>query len=89
MNYQIIARRWFDKKWGNTYFSSEIYINNELIHKIDFEYGYGNHCIDQSIKYLKENNLIDLKNEHISEYEKRTGNKILQSITDVSRKKDL
>lgn len=37
----IIGKKWTQKLYGNTYFSSEILINGELVHKIKCQYGYG------------------------------------------------
>jgi hypothetical protein len=42
-NITIIARRWFDRVNGNTYFSAVGLINGIQVVEIPFEYGYGNH----------------------------------------------
>jgi hypothetical protein len=37
----IEGRRWFDRINGNTYHSATVYVNNEIIGREPFEYGYG------------------------------------------------
>jgi hypothetical protein len=49
----ITGRRWFDRPNGNTYFSANGYINGELVARIDYEYGYGDHYIDQMTDELE------------------------------------
>lgn len=36
----IKTKEWFDKVNGNTYFSSSVYLNNDLILCLPFQYGY-------------------------------------------------
>lgn len=58
MKITIKARRWFDKVYGNTYFSCRIYKDGGLIKVIPMQYGYGNHFEDKAIEYLKETKLL-------------------------------
>jgi hypothetical protein len=37
----IDTKEWRDKLYGNTYFSSEVYLNMDLILVLPFQYGYG------------------------------------------------
>ena len=39
--FTIIGRRWFDRKYGNTYHSVAVYKDGDLIGSVDFAYGYG------------------------------------------------
>lgn len=39
--FQVIAREWFDKYNGNSYFSARVYRNGDLLKVIPFQYGYG------------------------------------------------
>lgn len=36
----IQTKEWTDKVYGNTYFSSDVYLNNDLILRLPFQYGY-------------------------------------------------
>ncbi len=56
---EIRAKEWFDKVNGNSYFSARIYINDEQITILPFQYGYGDHYLDMAMEYLTVNNLID------------------------------
>ena len=89
----IIARRWFDKKNGNTYHSVEVYDdNNKLIGKNPFEYGYGDHYLQTAHEILQkeghypENGSNEDYHQFIMDI--RNG-KFLVSCTDVGRRKDL
>lgn len=90
----VLGRRWFQSLYGNTYFSASISINGETVHKIDFEYGYGDHYLDQSFKALVKLGYIDNEskeyyNEAAWRYCDRKGIKLQSSVSDVTRKKDL
>ena len=53
----IQAREWFDKTYGNSYFSMDITINyglkNCVSYYVPMQYGYGDHYKDMAFKYLK------------------------------------
>lgn len=94
----IECNRWFQRLYGNTYFSSTVFFNDGTQQKIiPFEYGYGEHCLYQTLDKLRELNLYD-----VPERNKNTGSfgvnptmfirevmKASYSINDVNRKKDL
>lgn len=54
----INARQWFDKTYGNSYFSAIVTINyqmkNESQIKLDFQYGYGDHYRYKAIEAVKK-----------------------------------
>ena len=58
----IDAKEWFDKTYGNSYFSAKIVINYGLKSQkslfVPFEYGYGNHsenvCFDKIKKSINK-----------------------------------
>lgn len=88
---QIVGKRWFQKTYGNTYFSAKAYIDNEPVASIDFEYGYGDHYKHRMLEELQKQNLIP-KFEDLEvpwQYTERTGIKILSVVSDVEREKDL
>ncbi len=57
---QVTAREWFDKTYGNSYFSAVICINGEEVVKLPFQYGYDDHYIDMAGEKLNELGRIDL-----------------------------
>ncbi len=91
----IIGKRYFDNN-GNTYHSSEIYLNNEFYKKIDFHYGYGDHYIQSAYQLLIADKILkDVKKFENGNYEMfwaycdRKNIKRITSVADVKRKKDL
>lgn len=86
----IVGRRWFERTNGNTYHSSEIYVNNKLVHKIDFCYGYGNQFEYTAFDWLKKNGYISCdSNEAPWRFFQERDISYNSSVTDVRRKKDL
>lgn len=99
----IVGRRWFDKTYGNTYFTSEVFIDGELwndaCHSIS--YGYGDQYAWDTFTKIEENKhekyIIPKRERHDNgnikeafwQYSERTGIKVSYTATDVSRKKDL
>ena len=55
----IIAKEWFDKVNGNSYFSAIIVIDygteKAKEYKLPFQYGYGSHYIDMAGEYIRKN----------------------------------
>lgn len=86
---EIQARRWFQKSYGNTYFSGEIYVNDKIAGKVDFCYGYGDQCLDHLFKVAQEAGKIPLTNDHLWQYCIDNNIKLVKSVIDVNRKKDL
>lgn len=60
----IVARKWFDGLNGNTYFSAIIYVNGDLVHTIEFEYGYNDHYMTVASNWLFKNGYLPGKTEH-------------------------
>jgi len=95
----IIARRWFDKRWGNTYHSVEVYDdNNKLIGKNPYEYGYGDQYLQTAHELLQEKRYYPKTDEryesgmpkdYIQFLDDIRDGKFVVSCTDVGRKKDL
>jgi len=89
---RINANRWFQKTYGNTYFSCYVVFNDGSTETITkFQYGYGDYYLQYAVEWL-------IQNEYITEPEdmRKTANwQLLQSIgcsycvADVQRKKDL
>lgn len=50
----ILAKEWFDKTYGNSYFSAKVYADNVLLLSLPFQYGYDNHYIDMAAQALEK-----------------------------------
>jgi hypothetical protein len=93
-NITIIGRRWFDKPNGNTYHSTEVYVDGKFIGKKDFEYGYDEGYVQSGHKILQENGYYPTREEggeywDFSKDRRNHHDKILTSVSDVERKRDL
>lgn len=92
----ILARRWFQRSYGNTYFSLsvDVEVNGKLIEVVNvpFEYGYGDHYDTVALQQFKKavNIDIDLADYcYLSRSLKESGIKVYNHVSDVDRKKDL
>ena len=92
----VIGRRWFDKKWGNTYFSAEGLVNGNVVVSIKFEYGYDDHYIECIARELEKHGYMpDRKHydyggcEALWQYCRDRNIAYTYHVADVSRKKDL
>ncbi len=90
----VIGRRWFERVNGNTYHSVEVYVNGELIERIPFTYGYGSMYMQNAGEIIDKNFITPLKKYEHGGIEplwklKQYGYTIIDSVTDVERKKDL
>lgn len=91
----IFGRRWFDRTYGNTYFSAEIVIDGEHVHRIEFEYGYGDQYLAAAFDWLDENGYTSRERhtsgaaENPTRYCREHGIALVYDVADVSRKRDL
>jgi hypothetical protein len=97
---QIIGRKWFDRTYGNTYHTVEVYVNNKFIAKSPITYGYGDHFVQTAFEILQEKGIFKKTGERLGSgidkdfYEFQTKTRrdpgmVLISCTDVTRKRDL
>lgn len=92
----LLARRWFQRSYGNTYHTCEIWVNDRMVHKIGFTYGYGDQWEWNASKWLVDNGFIDRRDSEvrlyyypISRYCRESGIEYSNTVTDVNRKRDL
>ena len=84
------ARRWFQRSYGNTYHTVEIWVNDRLVHKIPFTYGYGDQWSYNAGKWLFDNGYGSFNGYYpISRYCRESGIEYNFAVEDVKRKKDL
>ena len=90
----VIGRRWFERVNGNTYHSVAVYVNGDLVEYMPFDYGYGSMYMQNAGDILAKHYDLPLKRYEHGGMEglwrlKDKGFKIIDSVTDVERKKDL
>lgn len=84
----VIARRWFQKSYGNTYHSVEIFADGVQVGTVDFAYGYGEQWLQTAVDWLKINGLAPQDAQYGTAYFREVLNGTY-SVQDVKRKKDL
>ena len=87
----ITVRRWFQKTYGNTYFSASALVDGKPVEGIDFDYGYGSHGEYQMMKKLIQDGHVKKVFRGIvpSVYARDLGLNYHCETIDVSRKRDL
>lgn len=92
---QIHARRWFQRSYGNTYFTADISVNGQTVGHLPFQYGYGNHFEDMAAEWLEDNGYIE-RDHHdngssspLWQLRDTCGINYEAHATDVERKRDL
>lgn len=85
----VIAKRWFERVNGNTYHSCVVYVNGDLIGEESFTYGYGSHYIQTAREILEKIYSTPIEENQPLWKLKEFGIKLIDSVTDVARKKDL
>ena len=99
-NITIIGRKWFQRTYGNTYHSVEVYVDGELIEYDPFQYGYGEQYKQTAHDILMKHGLapktdIRLPSGMGKDYHdfltdmRENRDKYVISVTDVTRKGDL
>lgn len=91
----VLGRRWFDRRHGNTYFSAQILVNGAAVHRIDYEYGYGDQYLQEAFEWLDKRGHTSRErysyggSELPRMYCERKGIDFHAEASDVSRKRDL
>lgn len=93
----IAVKRWFQKTYGNTYFSAYVSFDDGSTDQVlAFEYGYGDHGLDQALKFLAKQGYVTLPAPYSNgcfSYNTtiflREEMKCSYDISDVQRKKDM
>ena len=93
----LYGRRWFQKTYGNTYFSTVIYVNGEHVHTLEKEYGYGDQWQYAAQEWLFENGYLDdVKRAayggltpNLRMYCEDKGIEYVSGVCDVERERDL
>lgn len=85
----VIGRRWFERVNGNTYHSVNVSVNGEWLDGIDFTYGYDSMYEQNALELLKKhyNNLNNISSLWRIKYD--IGCKLISTVSDVQRRKDL
>jgi len=91
----VYARRWFQKTYGNTYFTAQICVNGETVGELPYQYGYGNHYEDAAAVWLEKNGFIERDHysngvsSSLSSLAREKDIHLVSEATDVARKRDL
>jgi hypothetical protein len=92
----VVGRRWFNRLKGHTYYSAEIYVDGESVHKIPYAYGYGTQYECDAFDWLEANGYLPGRQHHENgsadppwAYCQDRGIQYTRTVSEVRRKKDL
>lgn len=93
----ILGRRWFQKTYGNTYFSAVALVNGKQVAAIDYDYGYGQMYEQQMADVLEQLGYMPGREHNPngsaecawSYFRDKRGVEWHSEAVDVQRKKDL
>lgn len=86
---QVEGRRWFNNNKGNTYWSSRISVNDEIVHIVPYAYGYDGQYLDSSLDWVLKELQIDYSGRPAWSYFRDRGIELIYDAVDVNRKKHL
>lgn len=86
----VVGRRWFQRTYGNTYHTADIYVDGVLVHTLPVQYGYGSQYSYNAVEWLKANGYLPSDLTTFPRYycEER-GIAWVDTVTDVRRERDL
>jgi hypothetical protein len=89
--YILIGRKWFDKTYGNTYHTVNVYNGNVHLYHSPVQYGYGEQWLQTAFKILKSHNRFRQCKTYweFCLYIRENPNKVFHYSHDVSTKKEL
>jgi hypothetical protein len=84
----IAGRRWFDRTYGNTYHTFQIFFTDGTSFKSAIMYGYGDHYLTTAFAKLESLQLMHPRDrQRLTHALHEAG--ITWNVSDVGRKKDL
>jgi hypothetical protein len=86
MGYHIEGRRWFQRTYGNTYHTTRIYRDGDLVATLGPTYGYGDHYLQTAAEWLRANGEPAAEGHTLWMRETLGAS---YGVSDVSRRKDL
>ncbi len=92
----INGRRWFQKTYGNTYHTVTVHIDGEHLFTAPKQYGYGDQYLETAMAAIHASGKFPPRTQHANgsheanyQWAERVGAKIVNSVADVSRERDL
>jgi hypothetical protein len=85
----ITGRRWFQRSYGNTYHSATIIVGDHESLSTGIHYGYGDHYLYTALELAKSKGLIPDTLTARSCDCADAGYRLITSVADVAREKDL
>jgi hypothetical protein len=96
----IEAKRWFDRKWGNTYHSCAVFKDGELVGRVPFTYGYDEQYLQTALEIMQSAKIFPKTDERLQsgiskdwydfrEDMRNNRKNYHTTVSDVGRKKDL
>jgi hypothetical protein len=90
----ILAKNYFDKRYGNTYFSAEVIVNNEPAFTLPAQYGYGDQYLFEACQQLKARGYLNTEDNkafsNCLSYLCRENNiKLIYNVSEVRKMKEL
>jgi hypothetical protein len=88
---KIVGRRWFQRTYGNTYHTADIYVNDKLVHTTPMQYGYGDQYMQTGWAWLENNGYIpkDSAGDPPWRVAEKMGFDLSYYANDVRRRRDL
>jgi hypothetical protein len=87
----IVGRRWFQRSYGNTYHTAEVFVDGRLIGKTPKAYGYGEQYVQSGVELAQDQGYLPAGD--LFPYWKRIGEELgiafQSTVVDVERERDL
>lgn len=88
---ELTGKRWFQKSYGNTYFTARAVLDGEVIAECPRQYGYGDQWKQELIREIEASGKLTPRNQNelAREWAERIGVTLVENVTDVTRERDL
>lgn len=87
----VFGKRWFDKRYGNTYFSVQVYVDGKFLGYWPYEYGYGDQYLQRAQTMLVGAGVYTEAEsvQGLTRMARERGDLLNYFVADVATKKDL
>ena len=81
----VEGREWFDRTYGNSYFSARIWVDGKWIATLPFQYGYGDQYLSEAATVLKELGYLPDDSSALWVHAQDTGFDLYRSLTQTKK----
>ncbi len=85
----VHGKTWYDKTYGNSYFSARIFVDGVEVARLPFQYGYGDQYIHEAQRALQRLGILAPEPQPGLRLQIEASGAVFHSVLEQSRRRDV